>query len=189
MQIGRLNRRTRLGSQAGFSMIELLLAGVILVVGMLGIMVLITTAIATNSRSKIDSTATMVAQAVLDQLKATAGTGSGTATLIDCANNSNTIDTSNGGAALLDSGDIDFSEASPPAGFHMDYRVCVGNVQAIYDVRWRLDVLTASPGGAGQGTYLVTVGAHLKNSGTATTTNLALFALPVTLRALIQTPV
>lgn len=168
-------------------MIELLMAGAILVIGLLGIMVLITTAIATNNRSKIDSTATMVAEAVLDQLKATAGNGTGTATLTDCANNSHTIDTSSGGAALLNNGDVDFSEASPPSGFHMDYTVCVGNVQATYDVRWRLDVLTAN-GASGQGTYQVTVGAHMKSTGTATTTNLAFFALPVTLRALIQTP-
>jgi type II secretory pathway pseudopilin PulG len=188
MQIGRMNRRTRLGSQAGLTMIELLMAGVVLVVGMLGGMVLITTAIASNTRSKIDSTATMVAEAVLDQLKATAGTGTGTATLTDCANNSHTIDTSSGGAALRNNGDIDFSEASPPTGFHMDYSVCIGNVRTTYDVRWRLDVLTAN-GSTGQGTYQVTVGAHMKNTGTATTTNLAFFALPVTLRALIQTPV
>jgi len=182
MRIGALQRRSQHGPEAGMTMIELLIAGVVMVVGFLGVIGLILTAIASNHRSKVDSTATMVAEAVLDQLNSTANNGTGTATLTDCSNTGHAINTAAGGSALTGP-DIDFSQASPPSGYHMDYVVCMGNIQATYDVRWRLDPVTASGS-----TYLVTVGAHMKNTGSATTTNLRFFALPVTLRSFIQTP-
>ena len=174
----RFARKRRRNSQSGISMIELLIAGMILVISSLGIMVLISTAIATNSRNKIDSTKSMLAGAVLEQIDSTI-IGSGTAPLSDCAGNSFTINTAPGGAALSGSG-IDFTESSPPANYHMDYVVnspcdSTGKLQATYDVRWNIQVLSST------NTYLITVGARLKGISTS---NLY-FSIPTNVRVML----
>ena len=53
----RPGRRVR-PAEAGMSLIELMIAMIVLVVGMMGIMVMISTAITTNARNKMDTTAT-----------------------------------------------------------------------------------------------------------------------------------
>lgn len=164
-------RRTsalRRARQQGISMIELLVAGLVMTVGFLGLMVLITTAIATNNRNRLDSTGTMLAQAAMEQIKSTI-VGSGTSTLSDCAGNTWTINTVVGGATLS-GGTIDYSVAQV-TNYSMNYVVCNGTQQTTYDVRWAIQTVGAS--------YLVTVGSKMKNQGS----NLKYFALPVTLRA------
>ena len=166
----RTFRRRRPGRQDGISMIELMIAGVVMVVGFLGLMVLITTAIATNNRNRLDSTGTMLAQAVMEQVKSTIP-GAGSSTLSDCNGTTHTINTAAGGAPLT-GGAVDFTQTAV-TNYSMDYVVCVGTVQTTYDVRWNI----AAVGG----NYLVTVSSRLKGQGTST--NLKYFALPVTLRA------
>src|SRR5437867_2275819 len=73
-------RTCRRSSQAGFTMIEVMFAGTILVIGSLGMLGLIIGSIATNNRSKIDSTQTMLSQAIVEQLDSTV-LGSGSSTL------------------------------------------------------------------------------------------------------------
>jgi hypothetical protein len=164
-------------------MIETMMAGFILIVGSLMMIVLIINSIASNNRNKIDSTQTMLASSILEQINSTFIT-SGNSTLTDCSNNSWTIntglpDTGSSGAALSGSS-IDWTETSPPAGYHMDYDVrapCSSTypLQGTYDVRWHVDVV----GGVGvTNTYLLTVGAKLKNHGE----NNKYFSAPVTLR-------
>ena len=174
----RFARKRQRDSQAGISMIELLIAGMILVISSLGIMVLISTAIATNSRNKVDSTKSQLAGAVLEQIDSTI-IGSGTAPLADCAGTAFTINTAPGGAALSGSG-IDFTESSPPANYHMDYVVTSpcspsGTYQATYDVRWNVQVLPST------NTYLITVGSRLKG---VSTSNL-FFSLPTNVRVML----
>ena len=167
--------------QAGVSMIELMMAGAILVIASLGMIGLIVGSIATNNRNKIDSTQTMLAGSILEQINSTL-IGSGTSTLTDCAGTSFTVNTAAGGANLS-GGKIDFTQATPPANYYMIYRLntpctSTGALQGIYDVRWHVDVVGAplTP----TSTYLLTVGAKLQNHGEG---NL-LFSLPVTLRVM-----
>src|SRR5215469_15778346 len=107
-------------------MIETMMAGFILVIGSLSMIALIINSIASNNRNKIDSTQTMLASSILEQINSTFIT-SGTSSLIDCSGNSWAIntgfpDTGSSGAALSGNS-IDWTETSPPAGYHMDYVV------------------------------------------------------------------
>jgi type II secretory pathway pseudopilin PulG len=167
-------------SQAGFSLIEIMMAGIVLTIGSMGIIALIVGAIATNNRNKVDSAQTMLAESILEQIHSTFN-GNGTSALQDCAGTTWTIDTTipNTGSvgAALSGANIDYSQASPPAGYHMDYVVrtpcaSTGTMEGTYDVRWHLDQIGTT------NTYLITVSARLKNHGEGN----KFFALPVTLR-------
>ena len=161
------------GSQAGISLIELMIAGVIMVVGFLGLIGLVTTAIANNTRNRLDTTASMMDLAVIETILSQAG-NSGTLSLTDCAGNTWSISQAPGGAALTGT-QIDFSEASPPTDYHMNWAVCNGGatVNATYDVRWHVDQIGAYA-------FLVTVGAKLKGSSN----DLRFYALPVNMRTI-----
>ncbi len=177
---GSVKRRR---SEAGITMIETMMAGAILIIGSLSMIALIINSIASNNRNKIDSTQTMLASSIMEQINSTF-IASGASTLTDCSGTSWTIDTGlpntgSSGAALSGSS-IDWTEATPPAGYHMDYVVrtpctSTGAIQGTYDVRWHVDVV----GGVGvTNTFLLTVGAKLKNHGE----NNKYFSAPVTLR-------
>ena len=164
-------RRTwRPGRQSGVTMIELMIAGAVMVVGFMGLMILITTAIASNNRNRLDSTGTMLTQAVMEQIKSTI-IGSGASTLSDCAGTTWNIDAAAGGAPLSGA-TIDYSSAQV-TNYSMNYVVCSGTQQTIYDVRWNITAVG--------GNYLITVGSKMKGQGT----NLKYFALPVTMRAML----
>ncbi|HEX4997841.1 MAG TPA: hypothetical protein VFY29_06425 [Terriglobia bacterium] len=171
-------------SERGISMVETLIAASVMAVCALGLMAFIGTAIATNTRNRFDSTTTMLAQSVAEQINATV-IGSGTANLSDCAGTTFSINTAPGGAALTTAGNaINFAEATPPTAYHMDYVVkspCnpSGIEQAIYDVRWNVALIGA--GVAPTNTYRITIGAQLKNRGYGNKT----FAAPFTLRVLL----
>src|SRR6266566_3521958 len=100
--IAKLKRRLR--GDSGITMIETLMAAAILVIGSIGMLSLIITAIATNNRNRIDSTQTMLAQTILEQIAttfvtATQTTGPGTSSIVDCKGNIWTIDTTTSGAS------------------------------------------------------------------------------------------
>jgi Tfp pilus assembly protein PilV len=171
----------RSNPESGMTLIELTIAGAVLVFGLLSIIVLLMVAIGNNGRSKIDSTATMLNQAVVEQISAVLA-GGGPGSVVDnngCDGTGNTwlIDTATGGAALSGS-NIDFTQAqssinapNAPALFYMNYVECANNVKTIYDVRWNIQTV-------GSGTYLVTVGAKPK----ATLPTRFGFAIPVNMR-------
>jgi Tfp pilus assembly protein PilV len=171
-------------SQSGITIIETMLAAFILVAGSLSMLGLVVKSIATNNRNKLDSTQTMLATSIAEQINSTI-IGSGKSELVDCAGTAHVIDTQPGGANALGEG-IDFSEniASVVAKneYHMDYVLrtpCAtsGALQGIYDVRWRVDII-GSP--SDTKTYLLTIGARLKNHGEG---NL-LFSAPVAVRVM-----
>jgi hypothetical protein len=180
LSVDGLVKRRR--SEAGVTMIETMMAGFILIVGSLSMIILIINSIASNNRNKIDSTQTMLASAILEQINSTFIT-SGASSLVDCTGTSWAINTgfltTDSGAAMSGSS-IDWTETSPPAGYQMDYVVrtpctSTGAVQGTYDVRWHVHVV----GGLGvTNTFLLTVGAKLKNHGE----NNKYFSAPVTLR-------
>jgi len=167
-------------SEAGITMIETLMAGIVLTLGSMGVIGLIVGSIATNNRNKVDSAQTMLAESILEQIHSTFN-GNGTSALADCAGTNWVIDTTipNVGSvgAALNGAVIDYSQTSPPAGYHMDYVMktpctSTGALEGTYDVRWHLDRVGSS------NTYLITVSAKLKNHGEGN----KFFALPVTLR-------
>lgn len=168
-------------NSAGMTLIELLIALGIAAVGLSAIMGLFIMAIGNNSRSKRDSTATLLSQSVLEQIILAGTNGTATIALTDCLGNNFTINTVGGaspgtGAALTSSGDIDFSQAAPGSNYSMQYTVCRANGQtAVYDVRW--NVLDMDTSGTTVFTRQVRVAAKPKGTTAANS-----FLLPITLR-------
>jgi len=173
--------------EAGITMVETLMAGAILIIGSLSMLTLIVDAIATNNRNRIDSTQTMLATSILEQINSTL-IGSGTSNLTDCAGTTWTINTAPGGANLSGA-TVDYTQTNPPANYYMNYVVstpCEGTVtgataQGTYDVRWHVDLVA---GTGSTSTYLLTVAAKLQKHGEGN----KFFSLPVTLRVLSANP-
>lgn len=164
--------------QAGFTILEAMIAGFILTFGLLAITALFATAIGNNGRSRVDTTATMLSESVIEQVTAVLARG-GPSAMTDCAPTPTTwfIDTDVGGAALSGSS-IDFTQTSPPSGYYMNFVVCHGggqaNTQASYDVRWNVAQISTN-------TYLVTVAARPRGMAAGRFT----FSLPVTFRTYV----
>jgi type II secretory pathway pseudopilin PulG len=189
--------RNKVRVHRGFTLIEVMIAGLILVIASVGVLAMISVAIGSNNRNKHDSTKTMLGGAIIEQVQSTL-IGSGSATLTDCAGTSFDISADAGGARLnagsahpndtLGS-DIDFNESSPPASYHMDYVItspCAtgGLYVATYDVRWHIDQIGAA-GGTPTSSFLVTIGARMKGSGTQ---NGVYFSPPINMRTVIGRP-
>jgi Tfp pilus assembly protein PilV len=145
--------------ERGLSLLELMFASLVMVIGLMGAMVLIATTIGNDNRSKWDSTATLLSQMTLETIasvpaNATASsTPSTNLTINDCnpstsvaAHSVNALGgAGNGaGAPLLGNGDIDFSAATV-SGYSMQYYNCqasTGDRQMIYDVRWNIKTIS-----------------------------------------------
>jgi prepilin-type N-terminal cleavage/methylation domain-containing protein len=161
--------------QRGMSLIELMIAMVVLAVGMGGIMVLFVTAIASNNRNKIDTAGTLVAQMTLEQIASRPANQHAPITVTDCAGTSHVVNTAVGGAALDANAAINYTAAAV-AGYRMLYVTCgAGGQQATYDVRWNIQAWGA--------TKVITVASRSTGAGQAGATP-RLFALPVTLRTI-----
>ena len=172
--------------QAGITMIETMIAALILVIGSVGMLSLIIDAIATNNRNKMDSTQTMLATSVLEQIHSTFN-GTGTSELIDCAGTTwsvqTTIPNTGTAGAQLSGANIDYSQTNPPSGYYMNYVMSApctstGAVQGVYDVRWHLDQVGYEVDPTKTKSYLITVSAKLRGHGEGN----KFFSLPVTLR-------
>jgi prepilin-type N-terminal cleavage/methylation domain-containing protein len=206
--MSRLSQRHRRTASKGFSLIELLIAMLVLTVGLLGGMIVIVTAIASNARSRMDTAGVALAQSTMDRiivLSVSAGTQS--TSMSDCNTNPPTTpphnistvasDAPGSGAPLTDmlglpdgAQMIDFSQA-PVADYSMDYVLCAtgGDNGAAttkgppltYDVRWHL---TNIPNSSAAGTtQLVLVAAKLKSEAGNGITQSRFFTIPITLRA------
>jgi len=177
-----MRTHSKSNSESGISLIEVLLATTVLAICSLGVIGMVASSIATDTRNKFDSTTTMLAQSIVEQIAATA-IGNGTATLTDCAGNAHAINTQAGGSALNALGNaISFSQTNPPADYRMVYVVkspcqTTGIEQATYDVRWNISQI--GPGTTN--TYMLTVSAQMLNRGNGNIN----FALPVTLRVML----
>ncbi len=187
----------RRNSQSGISLTEVLIAGFVLVLCSVGVLTLITTAIASNNRNKHDSTKTMLAEAVIEQVNSIL-IGGATAQLTDCKGNTFSLSAAAGGAKLQGSGthpndtlgaDIDFTESSPPSSYHMNYVVTApcsqtGAFVATYDVRWHIDQVGTS-GGTPSNSFLITVGSKQNNSNAAGQLSGLFYSQPVSMREVI----
>jgi Tfp pilus assembly protein PilV len=181
----RASNHKRQGER-GMTLVEVMLAGFILVVGMLGFAALMATSIAANARSRTDSTATMLTQSLMEQISASLiGNVNTPPQMKDCTGTQYPIDISAGGAAVLSASEtIDWTQSSPPTGYQMFYEVCnsiAGNTanaqERIYDVRWRVTQVSSGPA-TDSHTWLIVAGARPKNYSS----NLKRFTLPVEMK-------
>ena len=140
-------------------LIELLISITILAVGIGGVMVLLVSAVKTNAKAKNDTTSTMLAEHVLEQISAQPANAVALLQVTDCTGTVWNIDTAgsaqgagnagpNGGngATLTANGIVDWSQsyATVPANYAMQYVSCgTGGKQTTYDVRWDLITMTA----------------------------------------------
>jgi Tfp pilus assembly protein PilV len=170
------------------SLIELMIAMLVLAIGLGGITILFTTAIASNNRNSRDTTATLLAQMVIEQINAQHVYSNATTNVTDCANNSWTIATTPGavgtgaGANLTANGTIDFTQAYAgiPANYAMQYVDCsvAGGIQTTYEVRW--NVMSVSTNTTSR---LITAAARPEASNVKQLGGL-FYALPVNLRSI-----
>jgi Tfp pilus assembly protein PilV len=173
-----LEKRNKWSKQSGTSLIELMVACLVLVVGVLGVATLIPIAIGANSRNRQQSNSTVIAQMVMEKILSVPAGSSPVLVLNDCVPNTYNVNTvgsagAGSGATLLPSGDVNFNAAAP-AGYSVLYTACgpTGG-QSVYDVRWNIQTPSAY-------VKLITVSAKLRGSGT----DLKYFSLPVTIRSM-----
>src|ERR1700704_3993185 len=106
-----LTGKTKRSSQRGTSLIELMIASFVLIVGVLGCAVLIPIAIGTNSRNRQQSNSTVIAQMVMEKLLSVSAGTSATLSITDCSGTANSIYTTGSavgtGATVLATGSID----------------------------------------------------------------------------------
>jgi type IV pilus assembly protein PilV len=162
--------------QTGTTLIELMIAMVVLAIGILGSMALVARAIEGDAASKQRSNSTVLAQMVTERIMAVPAQNSQILTIADCTNTVSNVSTSTGGPSLTASGDVDFTTPLI-ANFNLSYTDCdtLGR-QATYDVRWNIQAIPNS-------TYvkLLTVSAQLKFAGT----NRMIFAPLTTIRTIV----
>jgi type IV pilus assembly protein PilV len=88
-KVGKFRQQER-----GTSLIEMMIAMLVLSVGLIGTIGVITTSISNNSRSRHDSTSAALAEMVVDQISAVPLAGGTTQiTINDCAGNAWTVNT------------------------------------------------------------------------------------------------
>ena len=177
-----LKKQNKWSKQRGTSLIELMIACLVLMVGVAGTVTLIPIAIGANSRNRQQSNSTVIAQMVMEKMLSVPAGGAGPVlTINDCTPTTFNITTAVGGAPLLASGDVNFAAAAP-AGYGMLYTTCgSAGRQFVYDVRWNIQKPSIY-------VKLITVSAKLRGSGAANNnvngTDLKFFSLPVTIRSM-----
>lgn len=169
--------------QAGFTLVEMVIAALVLLVGLTAGMLLILTAMANDNRSKMDSSATILAQMTIEMIATVPANAASNVTVVDCnpsggsaSHTLNTAGTGGGAGAPLSGGAIDFTQ-STVNGYSMTYYACqasTGDRQALYDVRWNIKTLSPDA-------KLITVAA--KQTGGNTHANF--LAVPVSLKMIV----
>lgn len=149
----------------GFSLIELMIAIVVLAVGLLAGMLLMCVSAASNGRSKLNTTASTLAESTLERIIAIPQSAGGAAALTsvtDCSGNVFNMSTAPGGAPLVDAGAfgivVDYNQPAVP-NYSMQYMVCAAGQGLTYDVRWNVAA------GPTPSTQLVTVSAKANTVG------------------------
>lgn len=173
----------------GTTLIELMIAMLVLAIGLGATTIMLTGAMASNNKSSRDMTATLLAQMVMEQISAQHVYSDATITIPDCAGNNWTIATNPGaagtgnGAKLNSDGSIDFTQSYSTlfsSNYAMQYVDCstAGGSQTIYEVRWNVMAVSSN-----STTRLITTGARVMPSD-ATKLGGRMFAFPVTLRGI-----
>jgi Tfp pilus assembly protein PilV len=197
MRFRQQTTRVRRSGERGLSLLELMLAFLVLAIGLGGITQLLVTAIATDNRNSKDTTATLLAQKVIEQIASVNPAALNNVTVTDCAGNVWTVSTTDAagpagaGANLVTStssfsyGAIDQTQSysTIPAGYSMQYVDCssAGGTPITYDVRWNIMTLRSGS------TRLITASARPLASS-ANQLGGRYFAIPVNLRSIGATP-
>lgn len=173
--------RTRKTGDGGFSLLELMFAVGVLAVAIVGAMAMVVIGIGRNGSNRMDTTATNVAQTVLEEMATMPlppPLVPQPVVITDCAGNAINLTTALGGAQLDPvTGDINFN-AAPTPGYQVNYTVCGTNgLRVTYDVRWRIDAVNGS-----NFARLVTVAAR---QPLAIRNGTMVYIPPVTLRTIV----
>jgi Tfp pilus assembly protein PilV len=196
--VGGISRRRKTSGETGMSIIELLIAMTVLTVGMLGSMIMILTAMQSNSRNKNDTTATVLDQEILETFATLKNYPQvGSVNIYDCSGNAvyylasygqGTFASGGSGAPLTATGDIDWTQPTPAlatsttAGYAMQYTNCSGD---IYEVRWNVrDADASTPVGTVSRLSILTVSSRQQSASSSH--QAMLFAPPTTLRTLLE---
>lgn len=175
--IRRKKQASNDNQQRGLTLIELMIAMVVLAIGIVGSMALIIRAISGDSWSKQLSNSTVLAQTVTERMMAIPAQTNTTLTITDCANVVSNVNTGPGGSAINANGEIDYTQAAV-ANYQMFYTDCDTNGrQTVYDVRWNVQAIANAGGNA----KILTVSAKMRNAGN----NAAAFAPEATVRTII----
>ncbi len=173
--------------ERGATLIELMIAMLILATGLGALTTLVVGSMLTDNRNSKDTSATLLAQKVIEELSAQNTNATVAVTLTDCVGNNWQIPSTQGaafpgqGATLVNNpasfayGGIDFTQAigAVPVGFSMQYVDCDPNGgQTVYDVRWNIMTVTANS------TRMITASARQLGSNGGG----MVFAVPITLR-------
>jgi prepilin-type N-terminal cleavage/methylation domain-containing protein len=182
--------------QAGFTLIELMVAMVVLAVGLGALTPLFISAALANNKNSRNATATMLAQLVLEQISSQDPNSTATIFLTDCVGNTWAVASTGqpwpaSAGALLDTNSTDYSyggidptqpySAVPPAtattpGYAMQYTDCgAAGTQSTYDVRWNVSNIDTY-------TRLITVSA--RQVSPANQLGGRVYSLPVTVRGI-----
>jgi Tfp pilus assembly protein PilV len=184
-------RSKRLRRESGMSMVELMIAMTVLAVGVAGILGLVLLAMISDNRNKHDTTATMAAQAVLEQIEAIPSSTTGTINMTDCSGavfpvGLGTAAVGAIGANTTATGAIDWTQGqgAVAANYRATFNACAPNNLVVpYDVRWNIQTLYT--GASGPYVKIVTVSARplaANNTGVFSKRD---WALPVTLRTVV----
>lgn len=192
-------------TEQGMTLVELVIALAILAFGLGAIMLLITVAMAANTGSKLDTSATMIAQMVAEQIGSVPASSGLPVNITDCSGLPLIIATAGAagptgaGAQLLAppaprAGDIDWNGQAFGAingNYKMTYNACgPNNNQQRFEVRWNVTNLAQIPGPPVQVvTKLVTVSARRREQpgvgSRAAGLNRIAFSIPVTIRTIV----
>lgn len=168
-------RKSAARKQRGMSLVELMIALVVLLVGVVGSMSLVALSIGDNGRNRQQSNSTTLVQMVTEKLSSINASTTTTFQITDCTGTTFTLNTAAGGATLLGSGDVDFTQSPAPTNYSMLYTECgTSGRQVTYDVRWNIQAV--SP-------YVKSLSISAKKQKAGT--DLKYFALPVTFHTLM----
>ena len=192
------SRQIRTGrADQGFTLIELMISMVVLLIGLGGLLVLLVSSLYTNKTAATDTSATMVAEHILEQITAQGLQATTPLQVSDCSyptpvttnfatnpanlGSGNSGSTGGNGATLTANGVIDWTQpfsavpTDPVSGYAyaIKYTDCGANgKQTIYDVRWNVIKMSTND-------RLIVIGARPAN----VTTNGGLrFIIPANLR-------
>jgi prepilin-type N-terminal cleavage/methylation domain-containing protein len=195
-------------SAAGMTLIELMIAMTVMAIGLPACMMMVLIGMQTNSRNKMDTTATVLDQEIIEKFSTLKQYPKPVSVVIyDCALNGSSANVHNAslgagaapagsGAALYtgtnasEVGNIDWTQAVPALatsttpGYAMQYQTCDGD---IYEVRWNVMEISPNPNSR---ISLLTVSARPRSAVQAdaggATNRAILYARPVTLKTLIE---
>ena len=121
--------------QNGFSVLEMILASAILMVGIVSVVQLVPASLQSSVANRMDTMATVVAQRELDQMLSQPLTVN---TFLD--RDGQTINLTSGGAAVVMSGPsvlVDFSAGQPASGFFIPAYIDPNDPsQSAFELRW-----------------------------------------------------